>query len=165
MRDHGVSQMTAEEIDSYLGRQPRSCAFASLRNDGSPIVTPLGYLYEGGYIHVSFAPGSNQVKRLRRDPRVSITVSNDHFPVQYVIIVGTAEEVPDPDLELALRKHRWIMQLAEDWLDQDEFERSHFAAGRVVFRVAVTADNVAASDLRKATLPVLAGATRPSFPA
>lgn len=163
MRDSGESQMTLEEIDRFIGAEPRYCAFASVRKSGAPIVTPLGYLYEDGYIYVSFAPASNQVKRLRRESRVSISIFNDHFPVQYVIIDGIAEEVADPDLVLALRKHRWIMQLAEDWLDQDEFERSHFAAGRVVFRVAVTPDNIAASDLRKQSLPVRAGAERPVY--
>jgi PPOX class probable F420-dependent enzyme len=155
--------MTREELEEFLGAEPRYCAFASLRRDGSPFVIPVGYLYENGAIHLTFAPNAAAVHRVRRDPRVSVTVFNDHFPVRYAVIVGTGEVVEDPGLEFSLRKHRWIMQLAEDWLDQDAFERDHFEPGRVVIRVSVEPANVASNDLTKLELPVAPGAARPGW--
>jgi hypothetical protein len=56
-----------------------------------------------------------------------------------------------------------MMQLAEDWLDQDEYERRHFEPGRVVVRIPVTADNVSSSDLSKVPLPVAPAASRPGW--
>ena len=161
VKDFGPMAMTFAELEEFIGATPRYCAFASLRRDGSPFVIPVGYLYEDGAIVLSFQPKAAAVHRVRRDPRVSVTIFNDHFPVQFVIIAGTAEIVDD--LDLAIRKHRWIMQLAEDWLDQDEFERQHFEAGRVVIRVPVTPDNVASGDLTKVALPIAAGAVRPGW--
>jgi hypothetical protein len=128
-------------------------------------VIPVGFLYEGGAVNLTFRPDHAAISRVRRDPRVSVTVFNDHFPVKFVVITGMAEVREDPGLEFSVRKHRWIMQLAEDWLDQDEYERHHFEPGRVVVRIPVAPGNVAASDLSKVGLPVAAGASRPGWPA
>jgi hypothetical protein len=155
--------MTPEELDTFLGSEPRYCAFASVRRDGSPLVIPVGYLYEDRAMNLTFRPDADAVKRVRRDPRVSITVFNDCFPVSYVVIVAHAEVLEDPGLDFSLRKHRWIMQLAEDWLDQDAFERQHFEPGRVVVRVPVALENVSSNDLGKLPLPVAPGATRPGW--
>jgi PPOX class probable F420-dependent enzyme len=163
MKDMGPAAMTQEELDRFLGAQPRYCAFATLRRDGSPFVIPVGYLYEGGAMNLTFRPDAAAVQRVRRDPRVSVTVFNDHFPVTFVIIAGLAEIRDDPELALSVRKHRWIMQLAEDWLDQETFERQHFEPGRVVIRVPVSLGNVSSMDMAKAPLPVAAGATRPGW--
>jgi PPOX class probable F420-dependent enzyme len=163
VKNSGPAAMTEEELEHFLGDAPRYCAFASARRDGSPFVIPVGYLYEDGAINLTFRPDAAAVSRVRRDPRVSVTVFNDHFPVRFVVVAGTAEIVEDPTLEFSIRKHRWIMQLAEDWLDQDEFERKHFEPGRVIVRIPVTADNVATGDLSKIPLPVAPGAVRPGW--
>lgn len=67
-------------------------------------------------------------------------------------------------LEFSLRKHRWIMQLAEDWLDQDEYEKNHFEPGRIVIRMPVEPECIATMDLAKLPLPVAPGARRPGWP-
>lgn len=155
--------MTWQELEGFLTEEPRYCAFASNRKDGSPIVIPLGFIYEDGGIHLSFRPDHDAIRRVKRDPRVSVTVFNGHFPVRFATVVGNAEVVEDPGLEASLRKHRWIMQLAEDWLDQEEFERAHFEAGRVIVRIPVLPENVATGDLTKVALPVAEGANRPGW--
>jgi hypothetical protein len=90
MLDFGAYSMTQAELDDFLGGRPRYCAFASLRKDGSPFVIPVGYLYEDGFLYVTFAPDRAAVRRIRRDPRVSVTVFNDRYPVQFVVIAGVA---------------------------------------------------------------------------
>jgi nitroimidazol reductase NimA-like FMN-containing flavoprotein (pyridoxamine 5'-phosphate oxidase superfamily) len=134
-----------------------------LRSDGSPFVIPVGFLYEDGAIHLTFRPDHAAVRRVRRDARVSVTVFNDRFPVRFAVIAGEAEILEDPGLEFSVRKHRWIMQLAEEWLDQEQYEHTHFEPGRLVIRIPVTPGNVATSDLAKIPLPIVAGATRPGW--
>ncbi|MGE0385364.1 MAG: pyridoxamine 5'-phosphate oxidase family protein [Gammaproteobacteria bacterium] len=163
MNNTGPAAMTQPEIDAFLGGTPRYCAFGSLRRDGSPSVIPVGFLYEGGAINLTFRPDHAAIRRVRRDPRVSVTVFNDHFPVQFVLVNGLAEVREDPGLEFSIRKHRWIMQLAEDWLDQDAFERNHFEPGRVVVRIPVAPGNVMTSDMTKIPLPVAPGRHRPGW--
>lgn len=155
--------MTWQELEAFLTEEPRYCAFASNRKDGSPIVIPVGFIYEDGGINLSFRPDHDVIRRLKRDSRVSVTVFNDHFPVRFVTVVGTAEVLEDPGLESSIRKHRWIMQLAEDWLDQAEFERNHFEPGRMIVRIPVLPENVATGDLRKVSLPVAEGTSRPGW--
>lgn len=150
MLDNGPFALTRAELEAFLTERPRYAAVASLRKDGSPIVIPLGFLYEDGWIYISFAPGRSGVTRLRRDPRASVSVFSDGFPVTFAVIQGEMEEFPDPDLELSKRKHRWAMQLASD-IDHAKFEEEHFRLGRVVFRMRVDMANVSSLDMRKMT--------------
>jgi nitroimidazol reductase NimA-like FMN-containing flavoprotein (pyridoxamine 5'-phosphate oxidase superfamily) len=156
MQDFGPLAMTYEELEEFLrGEPPRPAyvAVATVRKDGSPFVAPVGYLYEDGYIYVSYAPATSAVKRIRRDPRVCLTVFNDHYPVRFAIITGVAEEYDDPTQELERRKFFQNMRHAEDILDIEEYFRIHESAGRVVFRVPVRLENVAAMDASKVRDP------------
>jgi nitroimidazol reductase NimA-like FMN-containing flavoprotein (pyridoxamine 5'-phosphate oxidase superfamily) len=148
MMDFGKFSMTDAELTAFLSEKPRFASLASLRKDGSPFVIPLGYLYEQPWMYFTFAPDRAVVKRLRRDPRVAITVYNEKFPVKFVLVTGNAEEVPDPDLALTRRKHHWMMSQVAG-IDHAEFERNHLAVGRVVFRVRLGKNNVASMDNEK----------------
>jgi nitroimidazol reductase NimA-like FMN-containing flavoprotein (pyridoxamine 5'-phosphate oxidase superfamily) len=150
--------MTQDELDAFLGACPKYCALATVRRDGSPLVIPVGYLYEQRLMYFTFAPERSAVKRIRHEPRICITVFNDRYPVQFAVIVGTAEEVEDPRLALSRRKFRWMMQLAPDSLDLEEFERNYFLPGSVVFRIRVTLKNVSSSDGTKMKHPETEGA-------
>lgn len=145
MFDFGEFSMTDEELAAFLMEKPRFASLASLRKDGSPFVVPLGYLYESRYMYFTFAPERSVVKRLRRDPRVAVTVYNEAFPVKFVLVTGCVEEYADDNLELTIRKHRWMMSRVPG-IDHAEFERNHLALGRVVFRLKLERDNVSSMD-------------------
>jgi hypothetical protein len=103
VRDFGPLSMTQAELDVFLaGTPPKPCyaTVSSLRRDGSPIGVPLGYLYEDGWIYLSMNPETSGTKRILRDPRVCVSVYNDHYPVKFAIITGTAEVYDDPGLQL-----------------------------------------------------------------
>ncbi|MBV9511051.1 MAG: pyridoxamine 5'-phosphate oxidase family protein [Caulobacteraceae bacterium] len=148
MMDFGEHAMTDEDLTAFLTEKPRFVAVATLRKDGSPFVVPVGYLYEDHCFYLTTAPDRALAHRLRRHPQVALTVFSDEWPVKFVLVTGTAEEIPDPDLALTKRKHRWMMSRVEG-IDHDEFERNHLSLGRAVFRVRVTPGNLASSDVTK----------------
>jgi PPOX class probable F420-dependent enzyme len=79
--------------------------FATLRKDGSPHVTPIWYMYEGGKLIVNTTTERVKFKNVKRDPRVALLV-DDGYP--YVMVEGRAriaeERDPKKDIEtLAIR--------------------------------------------------------------
>jgi nitroimidazol reductase NimA-like FMN-containing flavoprotein (pyridoxamine 5'-phosphate oxidase superfamily) len=148
--------MTQDELDTFLaGNPPLPCyaTVASLRRDGSPIAVPLGYLYEDGWIYFSMNPATAGTKRIRRDPRVCVSVYNDRYPVKFAIITGEAEEFDDPGHVLEKRKFMRNMGHVGGEMDLEEYFALHEQGGRVVFRVRVVADQVASMDAEKARDP------------
>ena len=149
MYDFGSHSMTEEEMARFLTERPRYVAVASLRKDGSPFVVPVGYLFEDGCFYLTSAPERAFSRRLRRDPRVSLAIFTDDWPVKFVLVTGIAEEIEDPDLAITKRKHRWMMDHVPG-IDHAAFEENHLSLGRSVFRVRLTPGNYASSDSTKA---------------
>jgi PPOX class probable F420-dependent enzyme len=135
--DLGETAMTPVEIDAYLRADGRFAAVASLRKDGSPFVIPMGYYYDGGHLYFSTTPTRGITRRLRNDPRVSVSVFDHEAIHGYVLINGTAEEVEDPGDVLSLRMHHRYPKPGLE--DSAEHDRIWLSARRVVFRVS-TAD-------------------------
>ena len=78
---------------------------ATLRKDGSPHVTPIWYMREGGRLFVNTTTNRVKYYNIKRDPRVSFLV-DDGYP--YVMVEGKAriaeERDPKKDIEaLAIR--------------------------------------------------------------
>ena len=139
-------QMTVGELARWLMRKPRFAVVSSLRKDGSPWSVPLGFWFDGTHVYLAMNPDNNGVKRFRRDPRVSITVTNDGtFPPQFVTIVGEVEEIEDPGWRIASIIHRRYPK--EHVVDEDEYEKTWLAKGKVVFRLSI--ERRATFDLRK----------------
>jgi nitroimidazol reductase NimA-like FMN-containing flavoprotein (pyridoxamine 5'-phosphate oxidase superfamily) len=156
MRDFGPLRMSPSELAEFLaGDPPRPCyaTVASLRADGSPVAVPLGYLYEDGWIYFSMNPQTSGTLRIRRDPRVCVSVYNDRYPVRFAIIAGEAEEYHDPGQALERRKFMRNMGHVGDQIDLDAYFALHEEGGRAVFRVRVDPDQVASMDARKAADP------------
>jgi nitroimidazol reductase NimA-like FMN-containing flavoprotein (pyridoxamine 5'-phosphate oxidase superfamily) len=154
--DFGPLAMQPDELEQFLlGTPPLPCyaTVSSLRRDGSPIGVPLGYLYEDGWIYFSMNPQTAGTHRIRRDPRVCVTVYNDRYPVQFAVITGEAEEFPDPGHVVERRKFMRNMEHVKGDLDLEEYFALHETGGRVVFRVRVDPARVASMDARKAADP------------
>jgi nitroimidazol reductase NimA-like FMN-containing flavoprotein (pyridoxamine 5'-phosphate oxidase superfamily) len=154
--DFGPLAMTQQELDSFLaGTPPLPCyaTVASVRRDGSPMAVPLGYLYEDGWIYFSMNPETAGTKRIRRDPRVCVSVYNDRYPVKFAIIAGRAEQFDDPGHQLEKRKFMRNMSHVAGDMDLEEYFALHETGGRAVFRVRVVADQVASMDADKARDP------------
>ena len=64
---------------------------ATLRNDGTPQLTPTWIDAEDGQVLFNTAEGRAKPRNLRRDPRVSICVVDRQNPYRWLSITGTAE--------------------------------------------------------------------------
>lgn len=78
---------------------------ATLRKSGSPHVTPIWYMYEGGRLIINTTTDRVKYRNIERDPRVCFLI-DDGYP--YVMIEGRAriatERDPKKDIEaLAIR--------------------------------------------------------------
>jgi nitroimidazol reductase NimA-like FMN-containing flavoprotein (pyridoxamine 5'-phosphate oxidase superfamily) len=147
--DLGETMMTAGEIDAYLREDGRFAAVATLRKDGSPFIIPMGYYYDGDYLYFSTTARRGLTHRLRRDGRVSVSVSVfDHQAIHgYVLVNGVAEEVGDPGDVLSLKMHHRYPKPGLE--NSGEHDRIWLSARRVVFRIS-TADAFG-MDQRKAS--------------
>ena len=157
MMDFGPAGMSHAEALAFLDERPRYCAMASIRRDGSPFVVPLGFWCDESYLYVTMGPERGGVKRLRRDPRVSISVHNEDFPARFVTIIGAAEEIPDPGDEISLRIHRRYPK--GHVTDEQAYERRWLSTGKVVFRVRI--EQFVGMDLTKVTDLVQEGSMTP----
>jgi PPOX class probable F420-dependent enzyme len=59
--------------------------------DGSPVPTPIWYLYRDGLFYFRTAGNGVKTQNIRRDPRVSICVQDERAPYKSVVVVGKAE--------------------------------------------------------------------------
>jgi general stress protein 26 len=142
----GETEMNREEIDAYLRAEGRFAAVASVRRDGSPFVVPLGYHYDGEYIYLSSTPNRGVVKRLRRDPRISVSIFDHEAIHGYVLVNAVSEEVDDPDDVLSLAMHD---RYPKPGVDGPEHDAIWLSEGRVVFRIPTA--EAFGMDQRKAT--------------
>ena len=64
---------------------------ATIREDGTPHVTPVWIDYDGENVVFNTAVGRAKERHLRRDPRVTVEVHEHDDPYSYVQVTGTAE--------------------------------------------------------------------------
>jgi PPOX class probable F420-dependent enzyme len=81
-------------------KAPNPAVIASPRPDGQPVSVATWYLYEDdGRILVNMDTGRRRLKYLRNDPRVSLTVLDEHNWGTHVSVQGRIVDLsPDPDL-------------------------------------------------------------------
>jgi PPOX class probable F420-dependent enzyme len=71
---------------------------ATLRPDGYPQATTVGYASDGLTIYFGCAPQSQKAQNLARDPRVSAAIDEDHQnwnEIEGLSLAGTARHVTD----------------------------------------------------------------------
>jgi PPOX class probable F420-dependent enzyme len=152
MFDFGPITMTRAEVHAFLGAEFKTdqdslkAALATLRKDGSPHVVPVGFWYDGQYLYITLSPTRLGVKRLRRDPRVSVSVFRHRSPAIFVTVSGKAEEIDDPGHAISRRILRRYPRPA-GW-DVEAFEKNWLEAGKVVFRIPM--HEVAGMNMSKA---------------
>ena len=76
----------------------RYVSLTTFRRDGTPVATPVWVVSEGGYLQVLSRVTTGKVKRLRRDPRVTIAPCDARGNLQGDPVEGTATIIEDPDL-------------------------------------------------------------------
>jgi PPOX class probable F420-dependent enzyme len=63
----------------------------TLAEDGTPVPTPIWYLFRDGLLYFRTAAGAVKAENVRRDPRVSVCIQDERPPYKAVIVHGKAE--------------------------------------------------------------------------
>lgn len=79
----------------------RICSLATLRPDGWPQATTVGYVHDGLTLYFLCSPDSQKAENLARDDRVSLTIDHDTsdlLAISGLSLAGHARLVEDTDL-------------------------------------------------------------------
>ena len=86
------------EIDAFL-RKPNPAVIATLRPDGSPHTVATWYDWEEGRVLVNMRDTRLRLRFMRRDPRVALTIIDEHNWYMHVSLLGRVVSIEDdPDL-------------------------------------------------------------------
>ena len=102
---------------------------ATLKKDGSPQVTPIWVDYDGTYVIFNSEEKRAKVKNLKRDPRVSFTVTNAENQYEYIQIAGRVVEITTDGAAAGIDK------LAKKYIGQDKYPNNKPSDVRVVIKV------------------------------
>lgn len=93
-----MNKLIEDKILDLLG-QHRIMTLATLRPDGWPQATTVGYAFEGLTIYFLCGPGSQKAHNLARDDRVSLTIDHDTDEIMEITglsMAGHAHRIEDP---------------------------------------------------------------------
>jgi PPOX class probable F420-dependent enzyme len=119
----------------------RSGVLATVKRDGRPQLSNIGYAYDrgAGVVRISVTADRAKTRNLERDPRGSLHVSSPDFWT-WVVVEGTAELTPvaadphDATVEELITYYRGVNGEHPDW---DEYRRSMVTDRRLVVRMSV----------------------------
>jgi PPOX class probable F420-dependent enzyme len=103
---------------------------ATVREDGSPHVTPVWVDHDGEHIVLNTAEGRDWPANARRTGKVAINVVNRDNPYEFVYIQGT---VADEDTDGA---DAHIDKLAQKYMDVDDYPFRKDGETRLIIKIA-----------------------------
>src|SRR5439155_5588374 len=94
LRGQGVTcrrdPMNAHERQEFV-RSHRTAIFGYGRRDHGPAMTVVYYVMDGDDMLVSTMAERAKAKAVARNPKVSLCVLNEKWPLTYVLVYGTAK--------------------------------------------------------------------------
>jgi PPOX class probable F420-dependent enzyme len=93
---------------------------ATLKQDGRPQLSNVGYSYDGDVVRVSVTADRVKTRNLQRDPRVTLHVSSKDF-WSWVAVEGTADLTPvaadphDATVDELVTYYRGVSGEHDDW--------------------------------------------------
>ena len=94
--------LTAGDLGDLLG-QPLVAILATLRMDGTVLLSPVWHEWRDGGFNVWIERQDVKARHLRRDPRVTIVVAESDPPLRAIEVRGSARFVEVDVSETALR--------------------------------------------------------------
>jgi PPOX class probable F420-dependent enzyme len=123
-----VAKLSDNEAQLFLDKN--FGAVATLREDGSPLVTPVWVDYDGENVVFNTAAPRAKWKHLKRDPRVAVEVYAQDDPYKYVTVSGTAEVVEDEE-----EANRHIDKMSAKYRGIPKYQGHKPGERRVIVRV------------------------------
>ena len=113
------ARLTDDEINQFLDSKPGWIVLSSIGRDGYPHSVPLGYFRLGEAIYIGCRAGTQKVKNIERNPKVSLVLESGSTmqDIKGVMIQGHATVHSDPETTLRLsREGARLRGVAEaDW--------------------------------------------------
>ena len=98
-------QLPSAQAERFL-RGRHVAVLTTINADGTPLQTPIWYLYRDGIIYMRTGEESAKAGNIRRDPRVSVCVQDERPPYRGVTVRGTASiEPPQEDVAAQMSRH------------------------------------------------------------
>lgn len=111
--------LSVDQLGGLLDER-RLATLATIRNDGTILLSPLWYIWEEGGFTLGMAAGDGKLKHLRRDPRVTIVVAQDEFPYRGFEMRGEARLLDVPyGPEIRRLATRYVGAAAADFYDDE----------------------------------------------
>ncbi len=102
---------------------------ATLKEDGSPQVSPVWIDHEGGLITFNTAEGRLKTDNLKRDPRVAISIVNQENPYEHLLIQGKVTDITSEGAD------ENIDALAKRYMGVDEYPLRKPGEQRVIVKI------------------------------
>jgi PPOX class probable F420-dependent enzyme len=118
---------------------------AYIGTDGAPRVVPIWFHWNGREVVLATAPRAPKVKALRKNPKVALTIDDNQFPHQVLMVRGTAhlEDVKGIVPEYALAAERYFgREQGQAWISQMRAKSSE------AVRVVITPEWVGLIDFK-----------------
>ncbi len=122
-----MATLTEKQTQLFLDKN--FGALATIREDGTPHVTPVWVDYDGEHVVFNTATGRAKWRHMRRDPRVTIEVTSMEDPYEYVTVTGRAA------LEESEEANRHIDKLSEKYTGNPKFQSHKPHERRVIVRI------------------------------
>lgn len=102
---------------------------ATLKEDGSPQVSPVWIDHEDGLITFNTAEGRLKTDNLKRDPRVAISIINQENPYEHLLVQGKVSEITGAGAD------ENIDALAKRYMGVDEYPLRQPGEKRVIVKI------------------------------
>jgi PPOX class probable F420-dependent enzyme len=96
------TNLTVDDLGDLLDK-PLVAVLATLRTDGSVLLSPVYYEWRDGGFNIWVEQQNVKARQLRRDPRATILVAESDPPLRAVEVRGPARFVEEGVSETALR--------------------------------------------------------------
>lgn len=87
--------LSKEERDAFLNERGVLMRIAVVRDNGTPLVTPIWFVYEDDAIYFTPREKSEWFACLRKNPQVALCIDEQPHPYRKVTLEGAAELVHD----------------------------------------------------------------------
>jgi PPOX class probable F420-dependent enzyme len=96
------SGLSVEDLGGFLD-QPHVAVLATLREDGSVLLSPIWYEWVDGGFNLWVEASNAKARHLQRDPRATIVVAESEAPLRGVEVRGTAQFIDQDVTRIARR--------------------------------------------------------------